>query len=375
MAYTEAQEALELTKWQSEYWTEYVRESQYGKYMSASPTALFMTHRDLIDGGKDLIIPLVGSLKGNGTGAGLLTGNEERLETFSFRVRPVWRRNAVATKKSMQHKSVIDLLKANKGALKLWSSDDFRERMNDAFSVVAEDDTHYDEEAGIGRQVPYAEATATQRNNWLTDNVYRAQFGVSASNIVAGNFASSLANVDTSADMWSAELIDAAKDLAEYRDRATGKRAVRPYKAGPDGDGGYVLWVPTRAFNRLRDDTDIKEFNKHSINREQNSNPYFVGGDLMWNGVVIKKVPELPVLAGVGASTADVAPGYLCGAQAMAVSWGQDPIATKRADDDYGFIKGVGTEELRSIDKTFFKSSTDVGPGQQHGMVSVFGAV
>lgn len=378
MAYTEAQEALERIKWQREYWKEYVRESQYGKYMGdggSNPSALFVTQRELIDGGKDLIIPLVGSLKGNGVGTSLLTGNEEKVETFSFRVRPVWRRNAVATKKSMVQKSVIDLLKANKGALKLWSSDDFRERMTEAFSVVAEDDTHYDEEAGIGRQVPYAEATPTQRNNWLTDNYYRALFGVSQSNTVAGNMASSLSAVDTTDDMWSAKVIDAAKDIAEYRDRSTGKRAVRPYKAGPDGDSGYVLWVPTRAFNRLRNETDIKEFNKHSIERSQNSNPYFVGGDLMWNGVVIKKVPELPVLAAVGNSNADVAPGYLCGAQSMAVSWGQDPIATKRADDDYGFIKGVGTEELRGIDKTFFKSTTDVGPGQQHGMVSVFAAV
>jgi hypothetical protein len=374
MAYTEAQEALELTKWRSEYWTEYVRESGYGRYMSASPSAMFMTFRDLIDGGKDLILPLVGSLKGKGTGTGLLTNNEERLETFNFRVRPVWRRNAVAVKKSAIQKTFIDLLKANKGALKLWSSDDFRERTTDAFSVVAEDDNHYDEEAGIGRQVTYAEATATQRNKWLTDNYWRALFGVAHSNTVAGNMASSLANVDSTNDLWSAAVIDAAKDIAEHRDRETGKRAVRPYKAGPDGDGGYVLWVPTRAFNRLRQDTDIKEFNKHA-GKTGETNPYFAGGDLMWNGVIIKKVPEMPVLAGVGASSADVAPGYLCGAQALAVSWGQDPIATKRSDDDYQFIKGVGTEELRSIDKTFFKSPTDAGPGQQHGIVSIFAAV
>lgn len=375
MAYTEAQEALELTKWRDQYWQEYIRDAGFGRFMSTSPTAMFTTFRDLIDGGKDLIIPLVGSLKGKGTGAGLLTGREEKLDTFSFRVRPVWRRNAVVTKKSMIQKSVIDLLKANKGALKIWSSDDFRERMIDAFSVVAEDDTRYDEEEGIGRQVPYAEATATQRNNWLTDNYNRALFGISQANTVAGNFASSLANVDTTNDKWSSGMISAAKDLAESRDRAAGRRAVRPWQAGDDGKNGYVLWVPTRGFNALKQDPDIKAFNKDSIEREVATNPYFQGGDLIWDGVVIKKVPEMPVLTGVGAASADVAPGYLCGAQALAVSWGQDPIATKRTDDDYQFIKGVGTEELRGIDKTFFKSTTDVGPGQQHGIVSMYGAV
>src|SRR5690606_4476182 len=127
-------------------------------------------------------------------GAGLLTGNEEKLEMFDFRVRPVWRRNGVVTKKSMQQLSVVDILKANKGSLKLWSSDDMRERFVEAFSVVAEDDNHYDMDEGIGRQVPYAEATAAQRNNWLSDNYNRALFGVSQANTVAGNMASSLAN-------------------------------------------------------------------------------------------------------------------------------------------------------------------------------------
>lgn len=375
MAYTEAQEALELTKWRDDYWTEYVRDTGFSKYMGASPTAMFGTFRDLIDGGKELVVPLVGSLKGPGVGAGLLTGAEERLDTFSFKVRPVWRRNAVVTKKSMVQKSVIDLLKANKGALKVWSTDDMRDRMIDAFSVVAEDDNRFDDDLGLGRQVPYAEANATQRNNWLTDNYNRALFGISQSNTVAGNMVSSLANVDTTNDKWSSGMIDAAKDLAETRDRVTGRRALRPWRVGENGFGGYVLWVPTRAFNALKQDVDIKAFNRESIERSAASNPYFTGGDLLWNDVVIKKVPEMPVLTGVGASSADVAPGYLCGAQALAVSWGQDPITTKRADDDYGFIKGVGTEELRGIDKTFFKSKTDVGPGQQHGIVSIFGAV
>jgi N4-gp56 family major capsid protein len=375
MAYTEATANLELIKWRNDYWSEYVAESRYGRFMGASPTSLFMSYRDLVDGGKDLIIPLVGSLKGRGVGAGLLTGAEEKLDMFDFRVRPVWRRNAVVTKKSKVQFSVIDLLKANKSALKLWSADDMRDRLTDTFSVVAETDTRYDEDEGLSRQVPYAEANATQRNNWLTDNYNRALFGISQANTVVGNMASSLANVDTTNDMWSAGMIDAAKDLAETRDRASGRRALRPYMVGSEADDGFVLFAPTRGFNRLRADPDIKAFNKDSRERSASSNPYFKGGDLEWNGVIIKKVPELPILTGVGASSADVAPGYLCGAQAMTISWGQDPISTSRKDDDYGFIKGVGTEELRGIDKTFFKSTTDVGPGQQHGMVSMFGAV
>jgi hypothetical protein len=374
MAYGEVGSDLELIKWQSDYWQEYVRESGLKPYMGSGANAIIKTHRELIDGGKDLIIPLVGSLKGRGTGAAQLTGNEEAIDTFAFRVRPFWRRNAIAVKKSATQKSVIDLLKANKDGLKIWSSDTMREEVIDAFSHVAISDSRYDEDNGYGRGVPYAEATATQRNNFLTDNSRRVLFGSSEANLSAGNFATSLGNVDTTNDRWSATMVDKLKDMARRRNRASGQRAIRPYKT-QDGREYFVLFVPTRGFNDLRADADIKAFNKDARDRDVASNPAFQGGDLIWNGVIIHEEPDLPILSAVGASSCDVAPGYLCGAQAIAIGWGQDPISTKRSDDDYGFIKGVGTEELRSIDKTFFASTSAVGPGEQFGMMSGFGAV
>ncbi|WP_453977327.1 phage capsid family protein [Brevundimonas sp. Marseille-Q4549] len=374
MAYSEVPADLERTKWDSSYWQEYVNMSGYAAYMSASPNALIQTNRDLIDGGKDIVMSLVGSLKGKGIGAGLLTGAEERLGFYPFRTRPVWRRNAVVVKKSMIQKSVVDILKANKDSLKIWSSDDMRDRITDALSVVAFDDARYDEDNGDQTGVPYAEATATQRNNWLTDNAIRALFGNSEANLVAGNMASSLANVDNVNDNWGATVISVAKGMARKRDRITGRRAIRPYRSDKDGREWFVLFVPTQAFNKIKADPDIKAFNKDSIDRSVESNPYFQGGDLIWDGVIIREITDLPVLGAVGTAGANVAAGYLCGAQALVVAWGQDPKSTERKDDDYQFIKGVGTEELRSIDKTFFKETGAVGPGTQHGIVTVFAA-
>ena len=375
MAYTEVPADLELTKWQSEYWQEYVSMSGYKQYMSASINAIIMTNRDLIDGGKDIIVPLIGSLKGKGVGAGLLTGAEERLSSYPFRTRPVWRRNAVVTKKSMVQKAVIDILKANKDSLKIWSADDMQERIRDSLSVVAFDDARYNEDDGEQTGVPYAEANATQRNNWLTDNATRVMFGPFESNLVPGNMASSLANVDSTNDKWSAATVSAAKARARKRNRQLGQRAIRPYRVADGRKEWFVLFVPSDAFLALKNDVDIKAFNRESIAREMDSNPYFTGGDLVWDGVIIHEDPDLPSLGPVGASSANISAGYLCGAQALIVAWGQDPIATQRKDDDYGFIKGVGTEELRSIDKTFFKETGAVGPGTQHGIVTVFAAV
>jgi hypothetical protein len=379
MAYTELDDALAITKWRNDYWQEYVRTSGYKRYMAASPNAIITATRELTDGGKDLVIPLIGSLSGGGTGSGLLTGAEERLGTFPFRTRPVWRRNAVVIKKSTVQKSNLELLNANKASLKIWSSDDMRRRMGLAFTTVAFDDTVYDEESGTQNAVYYANATATQKNNWLSDNYNRAIFGVSQANTVAGNAASSLANVDGTNDNWSAAMIDAMVDMAQYRDETLTpqRRALRPYRSeSDDGEEMFVLFVGSRSFNKLKADPDIKAFNKDSRERTVASNPYFTGGDLIWNNVVIHKVPEQRfLLPGAGAGGVDVEMGFFCGAQALVVAWGQDPITTKRTDDDYQFIKGVGTEELRSIDKTFFKESNAVGPGTQWGTITGFGAV
>lgn len=377
MAYTELATDLQKTKWRNQYWDEYVRMSGIKPYMSASPNAIITVSRELIDGGKDLVIPLFGSLKGNGTGAGLLTGSEERLANYPMRVRPVWRRNAVVVKKSTLALSEIDVLNANKDSLKIWSADDMQERFWEAMSVVAFDDTRYNEDTGAQTGVPYAEATATQRNNWLTDNYNRALFGNSQGNTVAGNVASSLGNVDLTNDKWSAAMIVAAKNMARRRDRVNGRRSIRPYKNGEDGREYFVLFVDTDTFEVISQDPDIKAFNKDSREREVGANPYFQSGDLIWKGVIIREVPEMnnANLGAVGASSAVVTMGYLCGAQAAVVAWGQDPKSTRRMDDDYQFINGVGTEELRSIDKTFFKETGAAGPGTQHGAVTMFGAI
>lgn len=367
MADTTVHADNQVTVYESDYWMEYVRESGFMQYMSTSVNAIIQTNRELIAGGKDIIIPLIGALTGKGTGTGKLVGNEQKIDNFAFRSRPYWRRQAVTVKESERQKTFIDLLKAQKDVLKLWSSDDLRDCTVDALSVVAEDDNRYDEENGIGRQVPYAEATATQRNTFLTNNAWRVLFGNSEANLSAGNFAASLANVNTSTGKWSAATIDKAKKIARTRDKATGRRMIRPWKNGKDGKEFYILFVTTDTMTELRNDATIQAFNKDARPREVESNPGFQDGDLVYRGVIIHEIPELPSLGAVGGSSANVDAGYLCGAQALVVCWGKDPTATKRTEDDYQFITGVGTKELRSVDKTFFNN-------MQHGVVSIFAA-
>src|SRR5699024_8760259 len=111
----------------------------------------------------------------------------------------------------------------------------------------------------------------------------------------------------------------------------------------------YVLFVGTEAYRDLKMDMD----GVHSDARERaKTNPLFTGTtSLYWDGVVIREIPEIKEIGTVGAGSANVAPVYLCGAQALGVAWAQTTKSTLRKEDDYGFQHGVGFFEMRGIEK------------------------
>src|SRR5262249_47178349 len=82
---------------------------------------------------------------------------------------------------------------------------------------------------------------------------------------------------------------------------------------------------------------------------------------LVKDGIIYREIPEIDnyyilgsgtvtapngPLAGVGAGAPgiDVAPCFMCGQSAYAYVLGQMPRATQRAEADYDFLDGIGTE-------------------------------
>ena len=100
------------------------------------------------------------------------------------------------------------------------------------------------------------------------------------------------------------------------------------------------------------------------------NNPIFQDGDLFYDGVLHREVPEIDdycAAAGfnaIGASSADVRPVFLCGAGALGIAWGQMPTPRSNSDRDYGFRPGVAIEELLGTKKLNFNSV-------QNGIVTV----
>src|SRR3546814_10179827 len=70
-------------------------------------------------------------------------------------------------------------------------------------------------------------------------------------------------------------------------------------------------------------------------------NPLFNDGDLMYDGVIIRKIQEIPATGAVGTAGARVEPVYLCGAQALGIAW------AKRRSEEH-------TSELQSLMRTSY---------------------
>lgn len=363
MALTTTATATTLEQWEKAYFREYVRESGFKQYMGESPMMPFHVKNQLIRGGQIIHIPLVMALSGNGKGTGTLVGNEEQLINRNYDLKPYWHRNALAVDKDEEHISAIDLLVAMREMLKVWDIDDMRDALINALGSVVEDSGSYNKTDGHSKEVYFSEATAAEKNTFSAANRYRLLFGVAESNWNA-TFATALATVDAAEDRLTAANVSLMKKMAKRRQRTkTGDSAnvpsVRPIRTGSGGREYFVLFTDSANFAKLKNDSTITAANREARPRLIEENPLFQDGDLLWDGVVIREIPEIP------ATSATVSPAYLCGAQALGFAWGQMPRATQRKEDDYGFIRGVGTESLWSAEKLRYNSI-------DHGVVSGF---
>lgn len=133
------------------------------------------------------------------------------------------------------------------------------------------------------------------------------------------------------------------------------------------------MFANSQAFRDLKNDSTITQANREARNRGTD-NPIFTDDSLLYDGVVIREIPEIAALSGVGAGAIDVAPNFLCGAQALAVGWAKKSTS-KTETFDYGDKVGVAIEEIRGINKMRFeKGAADSGDFVDHGVVTVYTA-
>lgn len=373
--------------WESTFLKEYVRASRFSAYMGKGDTKIIIAKHEFEgEAGKTINIPLITRLANKGVGgATALRGRETQVGNYNCPITIDWDRNGVVVPKSESFKTEIDLLNAAKPLLKQWAGEALRTDLIYGFMSVC---------TGTNVTVPYAEITADATNGgyqiasgyvagsvfdryegvswttaseankdtWLAANTDRILFGKLRSNASSLDHSTSLATLDTTDDKLTTATASLAKRMAGNADPH-----ITPFML-EDGREFYVMFCGPRSFRDLKLDTAMVAANRDARARENggmDKNPLFQDGDLIYDGIIFREVPEIPHIVGVGSST-DVEPNFLCGQQALGVAWGQTP-SPKTETNDYGFRPGVAIEELRGVKKLCFN-------GKQRGVVTVYTA-
>lgn len=199
-------------------------------------------------------------------------------------------------------------------------------------------------------------ASEAQKDTWLQNNADRVLFGSLRSNAVSGDHSTAMGLIDTTDDTARASQISLLKRMAKQANPR-----INPFKVGDKGVEWFLYLTGSRGFRDLQADPEIRQADLEARERGL-SNPVFTGGELLFNGVIIKEVEEMPVIVGAGASSADVGVGFLLGNQALAYGVYQEMKSI--ADiTDYEFRQGLGTECADVFKKIFFN-------GKQHGVLT-----
>lgn len=366
MAETTLATASQKQVWMAKYFQEYVRNTRFMPYMSNADInkgGIILTRYELQEeAGKTINIPFIGRLKNAGvTGSTILDGAEEELTNFNYPLSINWRRNGVRVPKSAQFATEINLLNAAKDGLNGWESERLRDDIIKAFCSTITDTN--------GTTVNFDVATSGNKNTYAANNSDRLLFGHLISNYSA-TFATAAGNVGTASDKCTVSTMSLGKRLAKAADPR-----IRPFRVD-DGTGRefYVAFHGARTFRDIKADTTMVTANTQARSREDNGmkdNPIFQDGDLIYDGVIHREVPEIDdycSAAGfnaIGASSADVRPVFLAGAGSVAIGWGQEPTPKTDFIKDYGFRPGVAIEELLGVGKVNFN-------GVQNGFVTVY---
>jgi N4-gp56 family major capsid protein len=191
----------------------------------------------------------------------------------------------------------------------------------------------------------YGSSTAAQRNAYLVANADRVLYGAAKANAVSGVHATALNLVDSVADVLTPAIVSLAKRMAKTADPH-----IRPIRV-KNGREYYVMFVPSLAYRDFKNATATLNAHYYAANRGEN-NPLFEDGDLVWDGVILREVPEIETIAG---GACDVAPCFLLGAQALGIGWAQ---RSKFDFDtfDYGNREGVAVSEIRGVEKLMYNN-------------------
>lgn len=352
MADTSIASNLSVQQWDDRFFTDYIHNGRFKELQGTDENSIIQMKEDLTKKKGDTItIALVNRLTNQATtGTNVLEGNEEDMATRSHDITVNKRRNGVRIAEMTEQKSAIDLRQAARAVLMDWATEDTRDLYINALGSL--------------NGTNFTSRTSTIADAWLVDNADRVLFGAAAAGYT--DMSSDLALLDTSADLFTVTALDAMILKAK-----TASPKIRPVRDLSNGRRYWVVLANPYAFKNLRDSIDTEVLATTVVQAE--SAKLFEGGDLFWNGAIIKEVDNLPIYANIGDSgTAEVTPVYLLGAQALGHGLAKRWVSVTQ-EFDYGDKHGVATESIYGVNKLRFGTgTTDTDDYKDHGVVTGF---
>lgn len=354
MATMQIPAGLTVQQWDDIYFVEYVNQNFFKKFMGTGQNSMIQVKEDLTTKpGGTVTYALVNRLTGIAKDQNEdLEGNEQKADLRSQAVTIREYATAVRWKTFDEQLTAIDLRQANKDVLLTWNQELDRDLVIEAL--------------GSKNGVPYAAATEAQKDTWLTNNADRVLFGALKSNASSLDHSTSLANVDSTNDKVSPGALSLMKRMAK-----TCSPKIRPYriKDAIEKSDAYIVFAPSLVIRDLLADATFTQANRDARVRGID-NPLFNGCDYIWDNLFIYEIEDIRPITGVGAASIDVAPVYLCGAQALGQAWAKRP---QTVDDtfDYGRSKGMAVKEWMKIEKLRFGSGvTDLDIQKDTGVIT-----
>jgi hypothetical protein len=356
----------ELIKFRRNVISDFLRRSRFDPFMGDTATSIIIRMADLAADGKEIRVPLVNQLSGDGVGAGTLRGSEEMLDSYGMPVWADWGRNAVANNRAVNKESSFNVRSTARDLLRGWGRRIIRDDLVDTLLSIPTASIQANRFQIPGNRVNglrWSAATAAQRNSWNTGNYDRVVYGSKMSNY-ASVVATALTNIVVATDKMSTIVGNLLKDQAKQTgvDPSNpgiynGRPKITPWEIPDIDEEVYVCFLGSRGFRDLQADPAMYQANRDAQARENGSaknNPIFTGGALKYNGVLYKEIPEITqrlLLKGQGGAAVDVEPVFLCGQASMAYAMGQLPRPTQLEDGDYDFVTGLGIETQYGIAK------------------------
>jgi hypothetical protein len=358
----------EVIKFRRQVISDFLRRSRFDPFMGDASTSVIVRLADLESEGKQVNVPLVNQLQGDGVGAGTLRGSEEMMDSYGYPLWCDWARNAVANNRASNKESSFNVRSTARELLRGWARRIVRDDLVDALLSIPTASIQANRLAVPGNRVNgvrWSQATAAQKNAWVSANQDRTLFGVALGNN-SSTFATAIGNVDTAQDKMTAAVGSLAKQLAKQSGVSSanpgvynGRPKITPWEIEELDQEMYVCFLGDRAFAQLQADPVMYQANRDARAREANpttTNPIFTGGALLYDGILYKNIPEITqrllLKQGVEPSTVnDCEPFFLCGQAAMAYAMGQLPRPTQLEDGDYDFVTGLGIEAQYGVGK------------------------